>query len=141
MPELTTTIQHLASNKAPSPDGFTGELYKTIQEIIKLTLLSVYNVIWLGGSYLPTGNQAMIKLLTKKGKAPLEPSSYRPISLLKLDVKILSKIVATRLTNIIITALIHPAQSGFVKGKMATINIRKVMMVLEHANNPGGLTD
>lgn len=86
----------------------------------------------MGGPYLPTGNQAIIKLLSEKGKDPLEPGSYRPISLLNLDVKILSKIVATRLANII-PFLIHPTQSGFVNGRTATLNIQKVMMVLEHA--------
>lgn len=56
MTELTTTIQHLAPNKAFGPDGFTGKCYKTLQEIIKPTLLSGYNSFWLGGSYLPMGN-------------------------------------------------------------------------------------
>lgn len=60
------------------------------------------------------------------------------MSLLNLDVKILSKIIATRLADII-PSLIHPAQSGFVKGRTATMNIRKVMMALEHAKcNPEG---
>lgn len=35
-------------------------------------------------------------------------------------------------------SLIHPAQSGFVKGRTATLNILKVMMVLNYANiHPG----
>lgn len=109
-----------------------------MQNTIEPTLLKVYEGIWSGGPYLPMGNQAIIKLLSNKGKDPLEPGSYRPISLLNLDVKILSKIVATRLANII-PSLIHPAQSGFVKGRTATLNIRKVMMVLDDAKwNPGG---
>lgn len=134
--EISKTIRLLAPNKAPGADGFTGEFYKTLCETIKPTLLSVNNGIWTCGPYLPTGNQVIIKLLSKKRKiSPL--GSYRPISLLNLDIKILSKIAATRLMNII-PSLIHPTESGFVKVRSATLIIRKVMMVLEHAKiNPG----
>lgn len=130
--EISTTIRHLTLSKAPGPDGFTSEFYKTLQPLLEPTLLQVYRNIWSGGSYLQSGNQALIKLLSKKGKDPQEPGSYRPISLLNLDVKILSKIIATRLADIV-PSLIHPAQSGFVKGRTATLNIRKVMMALDHA--------
>lgn len=88
------------------------------------------------GSYIPTGHQAIIKLLLKRGKDSLEPGSYRPISLLNLVVKILSTIVATRLADIF-PSIIHPAESGFVKGITASLNICKDMVVLEHAKiNP-----
>lgn len=77
--EISTTIRNLAPSKAPGPDGFTGEFYKTLQKITEPTLLNVYRSIWSDGPYLPTGNKAIIKLLLKKGKDPLEPGSYRPI--------------------------------------------------------------
>lgn len=135
--ELSNTIKHLAPNKGPGPDVFTSEFFKTLQNIVTPSLLEVYNGICAGGPYLPTSKQAIIKLLANKGKDPLEPGSYRPISLLNLDVKILSNIIATRLTDIL-PSVIHPAQSGFVKGRTASLNICKVLMVLEHAKaNPG----
>lgn len=89
--EISTTIKNLAPSKAPGPDGFTGEFYKSLQPLLECKLHEVYQHIWSEGTYLPTGNQAIIKLLAKKGKDPQEPGSYRPISLLNLDVKILSK--------------------------------------------------
>lgn len=136
--EISNTIRNLTPSKAPGPDSFSSKFYKTLQNITEPTLHKVYNAIWSCGTYLPMGNQAIIKLLSKKGKDPLEPGSYRPISLLNLDVKILSKIITTRLAAII-PCLIHPAQSGFVKGRTATLNIRKVMLALEHAkHNPSG---
>lgn len=74
--------------------------------------------------YFPTGREAMIKVLPKKGRDTELTSSYRPISLLNTDAKLLAKILAKRLENIIPT-LIHHAQSGFVKGRAAVTNIRK----------------
>lgn len=75
---------------------------------------------------------AHIKLIAKKEKDPSEPSSYRLISLLNIDSKILSKIIDNRLVNIMST-LIHPAQAGFTQGRSASSNIRKVLTILEHA--------
>lgn len=50
-------------------------------------------------------------------------TSYRPISLLNVDAKLLMKILARRL-NTVITALVHPDQSGFMPGRGTDINIR-----------------
>lgn len=62
----------------------------------------------------------------------MEPGSYHLICLLKLDSKILSKIIANRLA-LIMPILIHPSQAGFTLRHSATSNIRKVLTVLEHA--------
>lgn len=67
LPEISYTICSLAPSKAPGPDGFTGEFYKTFRNIAEPSL-KVYNDIWSSGQHLPTGNQAIIKLLSKKGK-------------------------------------------------------------------------
>lgn len=122
----------MASAKAPGPDGYTVEFFKLTSDFVPDTLKHVYAGMWDGGPYLPTGTQAHIKLISKKGKDPLLPGSYRPISLINVDVKILSKIVASCLA-FLLPSLLHPAQSGFVSGRSATLNIRKVLMALEYA--------
>lgn len=42
MLELSFTIRHLAPNKAPGPEGFTGEFYRTLRDTVVPTL---YNTI------------------------------------------------------------------------------------------------
>lgn len=130
--DIRFMIKNMASAKAPGPDGYTAEFYKMTRDFIPDTLKHVYAAMWDGGPYLPTGTQAHIKLISKKGKDPLLPGSYRPISLINVDVKILSKIIASRLAPLL-PSLLHPAQSGFVSGRSATLNIRKVLMALEYA--------
>lgn len=86
---------------------------------------------WEGGPYLPTGTQAHIKLLSKKGKHPLHPGSYREISLINVDVKINSIIIASRLAPLL-SSILYPAQSGFVPGRSATLDICRVLLALEY---------
>lgn len=91
-------IKNLASSKASSPSEFSLEFYKLLIALVSPTLQEMYNRIR-GGPYLPLDHQAHIKLTVKKGKNPTEPGSYRPISLLNIDSKILSTIVAFLLAN------------------------------------------
>lgn len=73
--EISTTNLHL---KHQAPMGIQGNTIRPYKIITEPTLLNVYRGMWSGGPFLPTGNQAIIKLLSKKGNAPLEPGSYRP---------------------------------------------------------------
>lgn len=83
---------------------------------------------------MPTGSQAYIKLLAKKGKDPTLPGSYWPISMLNLDAKILSKTIDSCLAPLL-HSFIHPAQAGLVTESSATSNIRKVLAALEYAKS------
>lgn len=62
LPEISTAIQNLAPSKAPGPDGYTGEFYKSLKTLLEPTLHKVYQHIWSGGSYVPTGNHHQIPI-------------------------------------------------------------------------------
>lgn len=77
-----------------------------------------------------------MKPTPKPGKDLTLPASYRPISLLNLDAKILSKIVARWMAGVL-PDLIHPMQAGFVQGRSETANLQKVVAAHEYAKeNP-----
>ena len=61
-----------------------------------------------------------IIFILKKGKIPTKPESYRPISLLEVFYKILSKLLPKQL-NSYLTQLVHPNQFGFVPGKQISV--------------------
>ena len=66
-------------------------------------------------------------------------SNWRPITLLNLDYKIASKVIAKRIEKIL-PRIIHPDQTGFVKGRYIGQNIRLINDIMEHTklyNIPG----
>ncbi len=70
-------------------------------------------------------NTATISLLLKPNKDPTLPSSYRPISLINVDIKIIAKALAYRLEKVT-PSIIHPDQTGFIKGRLASNNTRRL---------------
>lgn len=77
----------------------------------------------------PTLRQAMITLILKPGKPPAECSSFRPISLMGVDTKILCKVLAKRLDPFI-SHLVHNDQNGFVPKRQGFHNIRRVLNII-----------
>lgn len=60
-------------------------------------MLGVFNAAFDVGKLPESMNEAIIIALLKPGKDPVNPESYRLISLLTSDVKLLAKVLATRL--------------------------------------------
>lgn len=62
-----------------------------------------------------THKEANISLILKKGKSSESCSSYRPIALSNVDGKILAKVLASRLEDLL-PFLIKEDQTGYTKG-------------------------
>lgn len=80
--------------------------------------------------------QAVISLILKKDKNPLECSSFRPISLLNTDAKVLAKVLARRLEEAL-PSVISPDQTGFIKNRHSFFNIRRLLNILYSPSPPG----
>ena len=131
--EVTSAVRSLQSSKAPGPDGYTTEFYKTFVTEVAPLLLRVFNESFETGSLPTTFYQATISLIHKKGKDPLDAASYRPVSLLNVDTKILAKILAIRLENVLPT-IIHEDQTGFIKNRQLSHNIRRLFNIIYTSN-------
>lgn len=70
-------------------------------------------------------------LLLKTGKDPTCLQSYRAISLLNSDYKILATILANRL-NIVLSAYIHPDQAGFIKKRQLKNCTRRLCNIMDY---------
>ena len=67
--------------------------------------------------------QAIITLLEKKGKDRTRIQNWRPISLLNMDYKIATKVIAYRIKNVL-PSIIHHSQTGYVKNRYIGESIR-----------------
>uniref|UniRef100_A0A671RIT9 Reverse transcriptase domain-containing protein n=1 Tax=Sinocyclocheilus anshuiensis TaxID=1608454 RepID=A0A671RIT9_9TELE len=78
-------------NKAPGSDRILPELISAIWDIVFSLILNSFNFTIENGTLHRDQNTALITLLLKKGKDPLECASYRPISLITTDAKLFAK--------------------------------------------------
>ena len=127
--EINQAITSMGSGKAPGPDGFPIEFYKKFSDQLAPLLCKVYAEALRLGSLPPTMSQAIISVLLKKGKEPTLCDSYRPISLVCCDNKILAKVLALRLETVL-HRIIHPDQTGFMKGRQSFGNLRRLYNIL-----------
>lgn len=73
--------------------------------------------------------EASITLLLKPGKDKLDCGSYRPISLINCDGKILAKSLALRLERTMDT-IISADQTGFMRDRHSFTNVRRLLNVI-----------
>ncbi len=132
--EITKSINSLQSKKSPGPDGLPSEFYKKFHVKLAPLLLSVFEESLDLGMLPLTLRQASITLLPKDGKDPTLCNSYRPISLLNVDVKILAKILAFPL-EVVLPSIISEEQTGFIKGRYSFSNIRTLFNILYSRQN------
>lgn len=127
--ELILALNALAAGKAVGPNGIPVELYKQAASQLIPPLLNMYTDSLKNGILPRNQRVATIVAIHKTGKPPEECSSYRPISLINAESKILAKTLAMRLQPYL-TTLIHPDQSGFMPNRNTALNLRRLLAVI-----------
>ncbi len=132
--ELHVSLKSLQKGKSPGLDGLPPELYLEIWDLVGILMLNSFNFAIEHGAFHRDQKTSLISLLLKKGKDPLDCSSYRPISLIPCDLKIYAKVFASRLEKVI-HSLIKEDQTGFIKGRNASDNMRRLLHILDFADS------
>ena len=98
--------------------------------LISKPFLECINESFEKGEMSNTQKQAVITLIEKKGKDRCFIENWRPISLLNVDAKIMSKVIATRIKNVL-PNIIHHNQSGYVKDRYIGETVRSIYDVMD----------
>ena len=99
--ECYQSLISMPSNKTPGNDGITKEFYVAFYQFIDKYFIDSVNYSFRVGELSPSQKQAVITLLEKKDKDKKLSKNWRPISMLDMDAKIISKVLAARLKKVI----------------------------------------
>ena len=127
--EFYCALMSMQSGKTAGPDSLPIEIYKTFKDMLIPQLFTMLEEAFRIDSLPPSFSTALITTILKPGKPPTKCESYRPISLLNSDTKLIAKVIARRLEKVL-PSLIHEDQNGFVIGRQAFHNIRRVLNII-----------
>ena len=108
--ENKTKTKHYLQTKVQDK-CFTGEFYQTYKEEIILIVLKLFQKFEEEGTLPKTFYEATITLIPKPDKDTTKKESYRTISLMDIDARILNTILTNQTQHI--KKMIHHNQVGF----------------------------
>ena len=129
--ELLHALKNMKNDKSPGLDGFTTNFYKFFWTDLKNLLYETLTYSFQKGE-LPCGlRRGVLSLIPKKDKDLRYLKSWRPVSLLATDYKILAKALSRRLEQIM-PSMISCDQVGYIKGRFIGEHVRIIEDILSY---------
>ena len=138
--ECWEVLSLMKNGKSPGNDGLMKEFYVCFFEEINQFLIEALNKSFNIGQVSTSQRQAVIILIEKKDKDKRMIKNWRPISLINLDAKIASKVLALRMKEVL-PSIINYDQTAYVRGRYIGESIRLVSDILDFTekNSIGGI--
>jgi hypothetical protein len=118
--EVLAAIRAMNKDSTPGPDGFNPSFYQAAWPTVRLCVMALLAEFLDGTTDLECLNRAFMALLPKRSDART-PASFRPICLQNCSMKLISKMLTTRLQRQI-SALIDMDQTCFLRGWSISVN-------------------
>ena len=131
--EINSAIKNLKMNKSPGTDGLTAEFYMFFHKDIKQNLYDCINYSFQNKILSIEQRRGVLKLIPKKDKDLTNMRSFRPITLLNTDYKIITHILASRLQKVL-PEIISSDQNGYLKGRFIGHNIRTILDTIQYTS-------
>ncbi|XP_022014439.1 uncharacterized protein LOC110913930 [Helianthus annuus] len=127
--EIKAIVWECDGDQAPGPDGFNFNFVKKCWSGIQDDILKLFNKFYTDGSLNKCCTSSFIALIPKV-KDPASPSNFRPISLIGIINKVISKVLVNTLKGVV-GKLISEQQSAF----LADRNIMDGPLILNEIMN------
>ena len=131
--EILHALKEMKSNKSPGSDGLTNTFYLKFFHLFGDVLCEIINLAYKNGELSESQKLSYITLICKDETRADEMKCYRPISLLNIDYKIISKIITIRLGNIL-PKIIGIDQTCSVKGRSIFDNLHLIRNVIDYVD-------
>uniref|UniRef100_A0A803TCD8 Reverse transcriptase domain-containing protein n=1 Tax=Anolis carolinensis TaxID=28377 RepID=A0A803TCD8_ANOCA len=129
--EIYQAIKKLDGTKTPGPDGLSAIYYKTFEKELVPHLQRIMNLVREKGNMPDSWKEALITVIHKQNSDKEDIKNYRPISLLNVDYKIYSSILAERLKRFL-KNWIKEDQAGFLPNRQIKDNVRTVVDLIDY---------
>ncbi|PNX83757.1 ribonuclease H, partial [Trifolium pratense] len=127
--EIKNAVFSLNKDSAPGPDGFGAFFFQTYWDIIHHDVINAVLQFFTSGWIMPNFNCNTLILIPKSTSAD-SIDQFRPIAMANFKFKIISKVLADRLANIM-PSIISKEQRGFIQGR----NIKDCICLTSEAIN------
>lgn len=131
--EIKKALTDMYANKSPGSDGLSKEFYFAFFDQLSPILTKMFQIIHTTGCLGTSQKLSYISLLCKDDDHPELLSNYRPISLLNVDYKIMTKVLCSRLKKVL-CQVVHPDQTCAVPGRSIIDSCHLVRDVLDYCN-------
>lgn len=119
--EVSMALSQMGQTKAPGPDGLPAGFFQKHWNSVKASVIYTCLHILNGNGSVASLNHTHIVLIPKIPK-PQRVTDFRPISLCNVIYRIVAKVIANRLKNVL-NHVISPFQSAFIPNRLITDNI------------------
>jgi hypothetical protein len=124
--EVRHSLWKMKPNKSPGMDGLTGTILRRAWNLLSRQITDLFNASLRSGTFPETWRNAVVVVIPKPGKNPLEARSYRPISLLPVLSKALEYIVCSKIRAATESRL-SSRQYGYTQGRSTVDAINRVL--------------
>jgi len=125
--KILETFQNI---KSPGNDGIPIEFYKNCWDLNCQPFINCNNESFVKEEMSNSQKQAVITLIEKQGKDCTLIENWSPISLVNVDAKIISKVIASRIQNVL-SYIIHSNQTGYIKDRYIGETVRSVLDIVD----------
>ena len=120
--EVKEAISFMKNGKTPGSDGLPAEFYKKFFHLFGRDFIAMINFCYFFGKLTPSQRQCLITLLCKDRDFHYLLKFWRPISLLNVDYKIVSKSLSLRLRKAL-PFIVKQDQTCSVPGRSISDNV------------------